>query len=332
MSAPAISVIMASYNGAAFIDETVGSLLAQSFRDFELVVVDDCSTDDTVARLRATGDPRIRVLSTACNAGPVAARNLAVAAARGRYLAALDQDDLCHPDRLALQMAYLDAHPDIVLVATAAQRLTGARCGPDGLPAQTTPGLIRWMLPIANPFVWSSVMLRADAARALGEMFSRADREFAEDFDLYHRLSALGGLARLDRVLTTYRCHAGGASQARRAGMLASATLVVEDAHAALGCPAAPGIAAAMTRHIAGREPVPDIACLGAILRHVDALTQHFLAGTPTDRVTRRLIGKETGRLRRRLLWAYAREQIRRPTARKTSQETRPLYSPWWAR
>ena len=81
---PLISVVMAAYNGAGLIEDTIASVLAQDCPDFELVVVDDASTDDTLARLQALADPRIRVIAAPVNGGPVVARNIAFAAARGR--------------------------------------------------------------------------------------------------------------------------------------------------------------------------------------------------------------------------------------------------------
>src|SRR3546814_3027377 len=111
MSAPIVSVIMAAYNGAALLPETLASLQAQTFGDFELIVVDDRSPDDTLALLHGWSDHRIHVIAAAENQGPVKARNRAFAQARGRYIAALDQDDICLPDRFARQVAYLDANP-----------------------------------------------------------------------------------------------------------------------------------------------------------------------------------------------------------------------------
>ena len=112
MSAPAVSVVMAVYNGAALLPETLASLRAQTFTDWELVAFDDCSKDDSIAVLRAFGDPRIRVIAAAENGGPVVARNRAFAEARGRYVAGLDQDDISLPERFAKQVAFLDTHPD----------------------------------------------------------------------------------------------------------------------------------------------------------------------------------------------------------------------------
>jgi glycosyltransferase involved in cell wall biosynthesis len=111
-------MLMTTFNGAGFVGASIASVLAQSFSEFELIVVDDGSTDATAQVLEGILDPRLRVLRQAVNGGVVAARNAGFLAVRGRYVAALDHDDLSHPERLARQVAYLDAHPEVVLVAT----------------------------------------------------------------------------------------------------------------------------------------------------------------------------------------------------------------------
>src|SRR3546814_20792377 len=105
MSAPIVSVIMAAYNGAALLPETLASLQAQTFGDFELIVVDDRSPDDTLALLHGWSDHRLHVIAAAENQGPVKARNRAFAPARGRYIAALDRADIHLPDPLAAPVA-----------------------------------------------------------------------------------------------------------------------------------------------------------------------------------------------------------------------------------
>ena len=107
---------MPAYNSAAVIDESVGSVLAQSYTDWELIVADDGSTDDTVARLEAHGD-RVRVVRAQRNGGPAAARNLALRHATGELVAFLDADDRWLPHYLETQVARYDAEPGVGLVA-----------------------------------------------------------------------------------------------------------------------------------------------------------------------------------------------------------------------
>lgn len=292
---PTISVIMPTYNGADMVGATLASLQAQTFQDFELIVVDDCSTDDTVAVIRAVGDPRFRVIAAPVNRRVVLTRNAAFAEVRGRYVAALDHDDLCHPDRFRAQVAYLDAHPEIVLVGTAANVLQDGAILPSALAPLSTPALIEWLMRIENPLVWSSVMMRTDAARRL-DPFQRPGLVYAEDFDLYHRLSAFGGIARLDDELMTYRRHAGGASQLQVAAMRARATDVLAACYAGLLGDAAVETADLVVRHVMGQQPVPDRATLHRVGEALVRLQDDFIATHRPDPASLNLIRWETAR------------------------------------
>jgi len=295
MTIPTVSVVMAAYNGAALIGETLASLQAQTLTDFEVVIVDDCSTDTTRDVVRTFPDPRIRLIESEVNQGPVRARNRAVAAARGRYLAGLDQDDLCRPTRLARQVAYLDTHPDTVVLATAAALLEKGVIVPARLPPVTTPPMVEWLLWVMNPLVWSSVMIRAETARGL-DPFTRPDQLYAEDFDLYHRLSKVGRVARLDEELLIYRSHTGGASQRFTDTMAASAGQVLAGRYAEVFNDAE-ARAAGVVAHVMLRKPVPDRATLARLGQTLAMLQQHFLGQRKVDAESRTLIRWETARL-----------------------------------
>lgn len=114
---PRVSVIIPTYNRAALVQEAVASVLAQTYRDFELLVVDDGSTDGTLAAL-APWDGEVRVLSRPSRGGVSAARNTGIAGARGEWLAFLDADDLWLPEKLARQMAFMEAKPRLLLSQT----------------------------------------------------------------------------------------------------------------------------------------------------------------------------------------------------------------------
>ncbi|GAA0323181.1 hypothetical protein GCM10009087_36840 [Sphingomonas oligophenolica] len=295
MSAPAISVIMAAYNGAALIGDTLRSLQAQSFGDFEVIIVDDCSTDDTRAVVRGFDDARIRLISSGTNQGVVAARNRAVAEARGRYIAALDHDDLCRPDRFLRQFTHLEANPGTVLLGTAASILEDGVVHPGRLAPVSTPALIEWLLRIENPLVWSSVMMRGDAARQL-DPFTRPEMVFAEDFDVYHRIARFGAIARLDEELVIYRRHTGGASQRHIDSMTGRATDVLAETNAALLGDEAMAIADLIVRHVMGQQPVPDRHTFKRLGEALVRLQDDFLATRKPDPHSRRLIRWETAR------------------------------------
>ena len=293
-AAPTVSIVTAAYNGTAWLPATLDSLRRQTFTDFEVIVVDDGSTDGTRALVEGWPDPRVRLVALARNGGPVHARNRGVAEARGRYIAGLDQDDLCRPERLARQVAHLDANPGCALVGTQVEVLRGETVSPSAYPVATTPGLLDWLLAIENPLAWSSVMLRGQVARRL-DPFTRPERLYAEDLDLYQRVRPFGAIARLDQPLVLYRQHAGGISKRFQDLMSTNAQAIMAERHAALG-EAAPRAAALLVRHVMGGEAVPDRATLTELGLLIGRLQADHLALHHPDAATRRLIKWETAR------------------------------------
>lgn len=201
MAAPTVSVVVPAYNAAAFVGRAVDSVLAQSWADREVLVVDDGSTDGTVAVLAAYGD-RLRVLAQA-NAGPAAARNRGLHEARGRYVAFLDADDWWLPQKLARQVALLDGRPEIGFCSTATRIVTedGAAagewpCAPGDRPLLET----LFMRSAAVSGSTSGVLARRELLLAAGG-FDASLRGF-EDPDLWMRLAARAGYACIDEPLT----------------------------------------------------------------------------------------------------------------------------------
>lgn len=294
MTAPTVSVIMAVYNGAKLLPETIASLQSQNFTDWELIAVDDCSKDDSVALLQSYDDPRIRVIESDVNGGPVVARNASFAQARGRYSVGLDQDDICLPDRFTKQVAFLDANPEIVLVSTAARVLEEGREVPGPWRRGLTPGMIDWLMRVQNPFVWSTVMFRTDAAQKL-DPFERSEMRYVEDFDFYHRIREHGALAQIDEELLVYRVHEGGASNRYEETMWQHAEVLLSQ-HA-------PDIAGLLVRHVMGGEPVPDGATLNRLFDGIARLR----AGFTGDVQTLAQVDREISRLWWRIFRATVR-------------------------
>src|SRR5258705_775698 len=113
---PQVSVLLPVWNGERHLAAAIESVLGQSFTDFELLIVDDGSTDGSAALIRRYGDERIRLFENEKNLGVTRSLNLGLAQARGRYVARMDADDLSAPERLARQVAFLDSHPEVALV------------------------------------------------------------------------------------------------------------------------------------------------------------------------------------------------------------------------
>lgn len=192
---PRVSVLLAVHNGALHLREGIDSVLAQTWPDFELVVVDDASTDATPAILAGLADPRLRVMRTERNLGPAAARNLGFDRCRGEYLAILDHDDLCYPAQLATQVAYLDRNPHVVLVGSEVRILRDGRLHAPDHPPGGAPLLMRWRLHLDDPLTFSSVTMRMDAVRQLGTQ-RRRFRPSLANFAARLSLGSARGLAR----------------------------------------------------------------------------------------------------------------------------------------
>ncbi len=204
---PKITVLIPTYNAAAFISETLDSILGQTEPDFELIVLDDHSTDDTADIVRAAGDPRIRLNVNAVNLGLPTNINIGLALARGDYIARLDHDDVAVPDRLRLQAAFLDQNPDVIILGGQIdhfQDLTGVSQFPledAGIKARLVDGA-GWM---AN----TTIMFRLNFARRHNLYF---DPNLYTNDDLgfvFDCMSAGARFANLPEVLTRYRIHAG---------------------------------------------------------------------------------------------------------------------------
>ncbi len=209
-ASPVVSVVMPVYNTAGYVAQTIDALLAQTFRDFELLILNDGSTDDTLAIVQAYAkrDPRVRVISRD-NKGIVASRNELIAECRGKYMAANDADDLSVPDRLEKQVAYMEAHPECVLLGSRVIVMD-----PFGSPTYITEHKLTHdeieKELLGNGGGWavvqSSMICRTDAARKIGG-YRGEHPVFSEDHDFYLRIAELGKVANLPDPLAWYRRH-----------------------------------------------------------------------------------------------------------------------------
>jgi len=219
-----VTVLMPAYNAEAHVEEAVDSVLAQSFGDLELLVVDDGSTDGTAERVKAVNDPRLRVLRRD-RAGVVGALNAGLDAARGELLARLDADDVMVGDRLARQVAFLDRRPDIVACGTDYE-MFGTVQGRVRMPR--TPAACRARLLFGTCVAHGTVMLRLGTLRREGLSY-RPEYAYAEDFKLFSELRRRGSLANLPFVGLRYRQHPGQVSTANAAAQRAVATTVIRE-------------------------------------------------------------------------------------------------------
>lgn len=207
--APAVSVLMSVHDGAPWIARAVASVLAQTERDLELIVIDDGSTDATPALLAAEHDARLRVHRQE-RTGLTRALNRALGLARADLIARLDADDTALPERLARQRAFLAAHPEVGVLGTAARELDVAGALVRTLCPPVDDAALRRALIRANPFVHSSMMVR----RALLVQARGYDETLpvAQDYELWMRLAGVTRLANLAEVLVERRLGPGRVS------------------------------------------------------------------------------------------------------------------------
>lgn len=201
---PSLSILMPVYKTAPFLSEAIDSILSQSFPDYELIVLNDCSPDNAEAILDGYDDPRIvRYLGTK-NQGLANVLNVGIEMARGKYIARMDSDDLSSPGRLQVQMDYLESHPDVDLVSVG-MRLFGAK---DGVwIREKDPDKVRITALFHSPVLHASSMWRKARFEENGLRF-RQEMVPAEDYDLWARALVKGlTLVNLPDVLYQYRIH-----------------------------------------------------------------------------------------------------------------------------
>jgi glycosyltransferase involved in cell wall biosynthesis len=213
---PAISVVLPVYNPPlAALDQAIGSILSQTFRDFELLILNDGSTHD---RLRcqldqwAARDARVRIFEEP-HRGLTPTLNRGLLLARGEFIARQDADDWSEADRFSRQIAYLRAHPEVALTGTDAQlhRADGKPLWRLRLP-RTPEELSRAFLK-GNPFVHGSTLYRRELALAIGGY--REQFPCSQDYDFFWRMAERAGAVNLDQALYHYRYSSGAVSAQR---------------------------------------------------------------------------------------------------------------------
>lgn len=198
---PKISVVMSVFNGEAWLQEAIDSILTQTFRDFEFIIIDDGSTDRSAEIIRSFADKRI-ILVRQKNSGLAAALNQGILLAKSELIARMDADDISFPERLQTQVSFLDQHHEIVGLGSGAIYIDeqGKDVAPVFMPEQHAD-ILAW-LP-ESPFIHPSVMFRKDAFYRAGQYLN----EFvcAQDAVLFNRMAREGRLHNLRQPLLRYR-------------------------------------------------------------------------------------------------------------------------------
>ncbi|WP_312352087.1 glycosyltransferase family 2 protein [Sphingobacterium multivorum] len=204
MENPKISVLMPVYNGEKFLQETLDSLWNQTFTDFELVIVDDGSTDRTADIIQSQQDDRIKYYRNEYNLKIVATLNHGLKLCRGKYIARMDADDICMPERLQRQWEYMEANPQIVLCGTSIIKFSESytfedRRGGDNL-------ITRAKLVFDTAINHPSAIFRNDIVQQ-NHLTYPSEYPHAEDYAFWYELTKYGEIANLDEILLKYRMH-----------------------------------------------------------------------------------------------------------------------------
>lgn len=206
MIAPTVSILMPVYRTATYLREAMDSMLAQTFTDFELIVLDDCSPDNAEEILDTYTDPRIVRYRGEHNVGLANVLNIGSGMARGKYIARMDSDDISLPTRLQVQVDYMEQHPDIDLCSTAMQLF--GECS-DTWVRNADPERVKVEALFYSPILHASSVWRRERFDERGLRF-RQEMVPAEDYDLWTRAMLDGlRLVNLPEVLYRYRTRPG---------------------------------------------------------------------------------------------------------------------------
>ncbi len=201
---PLVSAVLAVYNGEDYLKQSIDSILAQTFTDFELIIIDDGSTDSTAGIIEGYADRRIRALNQP-NQGLAAALNKGIKLAGGKYIARQDHDDMAYPERFAKQVDFLEQHERCGLIGAWAEIWQEDRPSQRAHTHPTENEVLKFDLIFNNPFVHSSVMLRKSALDKVGLYSTDPDRQPPEDYELWSRIAREYDVANLPEILEIYR-------------------------------------------------------------------------------------------------------------------------------
>jgi glycosyltransferase involved in cell wall biosynthesis len=208
---PTVTVLMPVYNGERYLKEAVSSILCQTFDEFEFLIVNDGSTDDSVDIIRSFSDPRIQLVHNQENLKLIATLNKGIELSRGKYIARMDSDDISLPDRLAKQLDFMEKRPGVGICGTWSRTFSdGAVTWETKFP--TDHETIKAHLLLNTAISHPTAMFNAPLLRKWGLRYETSAIH-AEDYDLWCRASDVFSLANVPEILFLYRMHAGQISK-----------------------------------------------------------------------------------------------------------------------
>ena len=200
---PKVSVIMPMYNEEKYLSESIESILNQTFKDFELIIIDDCSTDNSIEIVESYKDKRIRLIRNKVNLGTVRTRNVGLKIAKGKYVAIMDSDDVSLIDRLSTQYNYLEENDNIFLLGSSAIYIDDKGKELRRFRKYDDYEMLAFRLPKSCSIIHSSIMFRNTKEYSYDEVFKSA-----HDYNFYLELLSAGkNLTNLPEFLIKHRVH-----------------------------------------------------------------------------------------------------------------------------
>lgn len=211
---PTVSVVMSVYNGEKFLQKAIDSILTQTYRDFEFIIIDDCSLDKSIEIINSYNDTRIRLIRNEQNMRLPASLNKGIRLATGKYIARMDADDISVSNRLAKQVEYMDSHPDVAVVGGSFQAID--EDGNDLYVHHAMMGekLSKYCL-MPSPLAHPTVMMRRDVI-VDNNLFYDEQYSSAQDYDLWQRINKKFRMDNLRDILLMYRIQGNSISVAKR--------------------------------------------------------------------------------------------------------------------
>lgn len=203
---PVVSVVMPAYNAEKYLREAIDSILTQTYKDFEFIIINDGSTDRTKEIIQSYSDPRIIYLENEKNSGICVTLNKGLDAARGRYIARMDSDDISMPERLAVQVDYLDQHPNVGVIGSYLQLIDENGANKYIFEFSPDPDECYINMIFATSVGHPSVLIRKSCLKENNLEYEEYFRGM-EDFYLWWQLAKHTQISNIPRPLLYYRCH-----------------------------------------------------------------------------------------------------------------------------
>lgn len=222
-----ISVVMPCYNSEKYIGKAIQSILDQTFKNFELLIINDGSTDATENEIKKFEDPRISYFKFIKNKGNYPARNMGISKASGKYICMMDSDDISLPNRLQCQYNYLENHSNVGCVGSAYEVVDKNGASKGIIRRPKNDSMIKpWLL--SNPYVYQpTIMFRIDLIKKHNLLYNESFK-YAGDYDFVVRLAKVSGLGNVSEVLVNYRNHSGQISTSKKMEQRCLANIVRE--------------------------------------------------------------------------------------------------------